>query len=235
MPVVSGIDGCPSGWVCLSKNLSSGVFRAQIISNIDELMRLDPRPDLALVDVPIGLTDAGPRECDLEARKRLRHPRSRSVFPAPVRSVLNAESYAQACRIGESKDGRKLSKQVWAILPKIREVDAFLRSDRSLQTWVREVHPELCFWAWNGEKAMSCSKKSRAGRFERENLVTAFYGEAYENAKASLPHGGFYRNDDLLDAFAALWSAEREVAGIGLLLPAIPTIDSFGLRMEMVV
>jgi predicted RNase H-like nuclease len=126
-----------------------------------------------------------------------------------------------------------MSRQAWAILPKIREVDMFVRSDPALQRWVREVHPEVCFWAWNGNTPMSHRKKSGAGRTEREQLVQPAYAEAYDKARTALPRGR-YGNDDLLDAFAALWTAERFLTGTAVVLPEAPPLDAFGLRMEMI-
>jgi predicted RNase H-like nuclease len=233
MSTVFGIDGCPQGWLCLRKDLSRGTVETRILANIGDLLTLSPQPVVALVDVPIGLTDAGPRQCDLEARKHLRKPRSNSVFPAPIRATLVATSYEEACRIGEQADGRRLSRQLWGILPKVVEVDALLRSNPSFQQWIREVHPEVSFWAWNGFVAMVHGKKSAPGKAEREALVRREYGDTYAAARSSLPRSQ-YANDDLLDAFAALWSAERLAAGNALLLPASPPIDACGLRMEMV-
>jgi predicted RNase H-like nuclease len=233
MRIVAGIDGCPAGWLCLTKDLSTGVVQALILASISDLLHLAPQPDVVMVDVPIGLTQAGPRKCDLEARQRLKAPRASSVFPAPIRPTLVATTYAQACQIGEAADGRKLSRQAWAILPKIREVDTFLRTAPTLNLRVREVHPEVCFWAWNGSKAMANRKKSPSGRTERESLVKPLYGAAYAAAQSSLPRGQ-YGNDDLLDAFAALWTGERLVAGKALVIPDKPPVDSCGLRMEMV-
>jgi predicted RNase H-like nuclease len=112
-------------------------------------------------------------------------------------------------------------------------VDTFLRTEPTLNQWVREVHPEVCFWAWNGSKAMAHRKKSPSGRTERESLVKPLYGAAYTAAQSSLPRGQ-YGNDDLLDAFAALWTGERLVAGKELVIPVKPPVDSCGLRMEMV-
>lgn len=233
MAIVAGLDGCRAGWLCLTKDLETGTIVASIFPSISALLDLNPRPDAAMVDVPIGLTDSGPRDCDLLARAHLRAPRSSSVFPAPVRPTLIATSYAHACQLGVEADGRKLSKQAWAILPKILEVDTFLQSDPTLQQWVREVHPELCFWAWNNNMAMANRKKSTAGRTEREALVQPLYGAAYAAAQTSLPRGQ-YGNDDLLDAFSALWTAERFVAGQSVVTPGEPPVDSCGLRMEMI-
>jgi len=233
MAVVAGIDGCPSGWLCLTKDLATGQVVARILPSIAALLTLDPKPEVVMVDVPIGLTDSGPRACDLQARGRLKAPRASSVFPAPIRPTLAATSYAQASQIGEKTDGRKLSQQAWAIVPKIREVDAFLRSAARIPQWVREVHPEVCFWAWNRNRPMANGKKKPAGKAEREALVKPLYGPAYAAAPSRLPRGQ-YANDDLLDAFAALWSAERVVAGKALVLPSTPPVDSCGLRMEIV-
>lgn len=233
MAIIVGIDGCPAGWLCLTKDLSSGTVQACILAHISNLLELVPRPIVVMIDVPIGLTVAGPRTCDLEARALLRAPRASSVFPAPIRPTLVAASYTQACQIGEEADGRKLSKQLWAILPKIREVDAFLCADQSRNQWVREVHPEVSFWAWNGKKAMTYPKKSSAGKAEREALVNPVYGAAYAAARSSLPRGQ-YGNDDLLDAFAALWSGERVLDGEAMVIPTKPPVDMCGLRMEMV-
>ncbi len=233
MAVIAGVDGCRSGWVCLTKNLGTGEIVALILACIDDVFTLTPRPDVLTVDVPIGLMEAGARACDLEARAKLGIPRSSSVFPAPVRSTLKASTYTEACRLGAKADGRKLSRQTWAVLRKIREVDTFLRSDLTRQEWVREVHPEVCFWAWNGKRAMSHRKKSLAGKAEREALVIPQYGVAYTSARSILS-AGQYSNDDVLDAFSALWTAERVHAGKALILPACPPLDSWGLRMEII-
>jgi predicted RNase H-like nuclease len=147
---------------------------------------------------------------------------------------LRANDYEQACRIGAETDGRKLSRQAFAILSKIREVDDFLRDNPEMSKSVREVHPELCFWAWNGNKSMANRKKSDAGKTEREALVKSVYGDAYAEARSSLRRSGEYSNDDLLDAFAALWSGERLAGNKALVLPEVPPLDSCGLRMEMV-
>jgi len=41
-------------------------------------------------------------------------------------------------------------------------------------------------------------------------------------------------SDDIVDAFAALWTAERIHRGEAMSIPPIPPLDSHGLRMEMV-
>jgi predicted RNase H-like nuclease len=236
MTMVSGIDGCAGGWLCLSRDIVSGRVGATILPHFGQILSMNPEPTVVAVDTPIGLPDRGARQCDLEARKRLGSRRS-SVFPAPVRSTLIAMSYQQACDIGRATDGRALSKQTYAILPKIREVDEFLCEDPGRREWIREVHPEVSFWAWNGSKPMDYPKKKRTGelplgRKEREELVIPRYKEWYTLVQSKLPPEAC-AYDDLLDAFAALWSAERVLSGEAVLIPDKTEIDSCGLRMEI--
>ncbi len=134
-------------------------------------------------------------------------------------------------------EGKKLSRQSWAILGKVREVDAFIRSNPQHQGWIREVHPEVSFWCWNARIPMRCRKKSGQGFAEREMLVIGHFPEACQAAcrqlRVDLPRGRFGR-DDLMDAFAALWTAERVYRGKALVIPPDPPLDEVGLRMEIV-
>jgi predicted RNase H-like nuclease len=242
MAVAGGIDGCRGGWLCVTRDAATGRFDARILSVIDDVLGLRPRADMLAVDIPIGLTERGPRLCDLEARARLGRPRGSSVFPAPIRPVLAAGtcggraervlSYQEACRIGRTAEGRALSIQAWGIVPKIRQVDEFLAVDPSRQDWMREAHPELSFWRANGERPMAHNKKTTDGRKEREALLTFMFGEAIPDVRASLGTAGF-AHDDLLDAFIQLWTAERILSGEATTLPEAPPRDARGLRMEI--
>lgn len=234
MAIVAGIDGCRGGWLCLVHDRSTHSIRPQILTRIDELRSLLPHPVATFIDIPIGLPDAGPRTCDIEARRMLGHPRGTSVFPAPLRPMLNAKTYRQACRIGQRADGRKLSLQTWNIIPKIREVDDFLRREPTWTPLFHETHPELAFAIWNGGRAMTHSKKTPAGRAEREALVRSTFGGEIDRALVGLPRPQFVV-DDLLDAFAALWSVGRWAQGDSLGIPLQPPCDSCNLRMAITV
>lgn len=230
--LLAGIDGCAAGWVCVFKDTSSGAISGQVIARVSDLIGPDIRPDIAMIDIPIGLPDAGSREPDLAARAYLGSPRASSVFPCPIRPVINANSYEEACSIGLQTDGRKLSKQSWAIIPKIREVDDFLCQDITRQQWLREVHPEVCFAEWNGGKAMADGKKTLIGQETRRALVEGVYGDALRTM-IQIPFGKGFAMDDLLDAFAALWTCERVMEGRERSFHANPRKDSVGLSMEM--
>jgi predicted RNase H-like nuclease len=234
MAIAGGVDGCRGGWLCVTRDSSSGQVEARVLFAIQEVLMLHPRPGMVAVDIPIGLTDRGPRLCDREARSRLGRPRGSSVFPAPIRPVLAAGSHEEACRIGRAVEGRALSIEAWGIVPKIRQVDAFLSEDPSRQGWLREAHPELSFWCGNGRRPMGHNKKTAAGRQEREALIVSWFGDALAAARAALPRG-LSAPDDLLDAFATLWTAERLISGIGHVLPSEPPRDERGLRMEICV
>jgi predicted RNase H-like nuclease len=185
------------------------------------------------IDIPIGLTDCGPRDCDREARRVLGRPRASSVFPAPIRAVLAARSWEEACAIRRRVEGKRMSKQAWGIVGKVREVDGELRARARLRQRVREVHPEVSFQAWNGAP-MRSKKRSRRGYEERRRLVDQYFGPAAYQAVRDQFRVKDVGHDDIFDAFAALWSAERILRRVSRSLPERPPIDRFGLRMEIV-
>ena len=118
-------------------------------------------------------------------------------------------------------------------MPKIIEVDALLQQEAPLRDIFREVHPELCFCLMAGQQPIVEGKRTDAGMKIRYGLLEPSFGRW-------LPHALMDRRkmqceeDDILDAFAALWTAERIAKGVSQTVPAVPPRDSFGLRMEMV-
>ena len=143
--IVMGIDGCRAGWVAMSQDLITDLVSWQLLNRIDGLASLLPVPSVVALDIPIGLPERGVRACDVAARRLLGHPRGSSVFPAPIRPILDTGSYAEACEIRFAVEGKKMSRQAWGIVPKIREVDGFLRGNPAFQPTVHEAHPEVSF------------------------------------------------------------------------------------------
>ena len=181
---VAGVDGCKRGWVWF-KLYDSGRTKTELVNLVDVLQR---RPDglrAVAIDIPIGLLDAS-RACDKAARQRLGWPRRNSVFSPPCRAALAGVDYAEMCNINKSIVGARLTKQSCAIVPKIKEVDDAITPAH--QSWVFEVHPEVCFWHFAGEKAMEHKKKSRAGREERLRVLTRYLPGIAEHL-ASRPNG----------------------------------------------
>ena len=98
-----------------------------------------------------------------------------------------------------------------------------------LQRRVFEVHPELSFAEWNGGVPLNERKKSRAGKAARQSLIGA---AVFHAARQCYPVGSV-EHDDIADAFAALWTAERKYHGQAIVIPANPAVDEFGIRMEI--
>lgn len=127
MARVAGVDGAPGGWAAVIIEADrTRIRKVRALSDI--VVGLD----VVAVDVPIGLCDTyqtGGRACDRRARMLLQNRRS-SVFPAPVRSVLAASSWEDACALSRASapGGKAISKQTYFILHKIKEVDEFLRA-----------------------------------------------------------------------------------------------------------
>src|SRR5262245_22043392 len=169
--MIAGVDGTRSGWVAVlcEDDLSSP--RAVCLDRLTDLPR---RLRVVAVDIPIGLSEKGPRQADHLARTAL-GPRRSSVFPTPVRAVLGATSGKEACIRNERADGRRVSKQTFAILPKISEADAFIRAAPWARRTLYEVHPELSFATLAGAP-MSHAKKSQAGRAERLEVIAVTFG-----------------------------------------------------------
>jgi predicted RNase H-like nuclease len=93
---------------------------------------------------------------------------------------------------------------------------------------IYEVHPELCFWKMNRERAMKHNKKSKRGRAERLRVLADFDPDVRKRV-AERPRG--VGMDDLLDAYAAAWTAIRIAKGTAKTLPAQPPRDRHGLRI----
>ncbi|OOG28155.1 hypothetical protein B1C78_02070 [Thioalkalivibrio denitrificans] len=229
-----GLDGCRAGWFMVSMD-EDGDADFRMLCAIDELSAYLPDAAVALIDVPIGLrgrhTDE--RQCDREARKRLPPGRKSSVFPAPSRCALDGNSYAEASELNRACTGRGLSRQTFAIIPKICEVDRFM-GVTPYRHKVREIHPEVCFWALNGERAMTFRKKSRAGYEERLAVLERYCPGAASLVARAL---GTYRRrevarDDVLDAFVGAVTAAHH--GSLKQVPDVPERDETGLPMEIV-
>jgi len=235
MNTVVGVDGCRAGWFWFRKDLSS--VSSGTAHSIEELARTLPIGSKIFIDIPIGLIESGSggRACDLAARKALGFPRATSVFSAPARPVLGAEDYEEAKRLSQKAIGKKLSKQSYLISSKIFEVDEYLCSKVKPGYEIREIHPEVCFWAFNGRKPMRHSKKRSAGFEERMNVLAKRIPDAQELVDRAMRKykRSQVAKDDILDALVAMIVASTPEK-YQRTLPSSPPKDSRGLRMEIV-
>ncbi len=197
------------------------------------------RPAIVAVDVPIGLPEragVGGRAAETAVRPLL-GARQSSVFTVPSRAAIEAADYTSACRTAlmTSEPPRKVSKQLFNITPKIREVDAVLRADMTHAACVFEVHPELAFWRLNGERPLSEPKKVKSrpwppGLALRRRILRDA-GLPAELVEALPPKGA--GADDLLDAFACAAFARRIHAGTAKPFPDPVPRDAYGLPMAI--
>ena len=226
---ILGLDGCRAGWVSVILESESGKVRARLASDWSDL---DPEPDqaaMSAVDMPIGLADAGPRGCDVAARRLLPRGRKSSVFPAPRRYMLDCASWSEAQAEGRRREGCGLSKQSWNILPKIRELDEALGP--ADQERIREAHPELIFHHLNDWGPLP-GKRSIEGRKARLGLLADSGLEGVDRLLDLFPRAQV-QPDDVIDAAACALAARRMLRGEAVRLPERPLQDARGLKMEI--
>jgi predicted RNase H-like nuclease len=236
---LAGVDGCRAGWIAAFVRPQGNEARLRILPSFAELLAAPEGPAVIAVDMPIGLperTGPGGRAAE-NAVRRLLGARQSSVFSVPSRAAIGAADYRAACdaALATSDPPRKVSKQLFNIAPRIREIDALLRNDPAAAARTFEVHPEVAFWRINGERPLTEPKKVKGRVFEpglalrRALLIAAGLPEALVHAPPPKGAGP----DDLLDALACAAVARRLHAGLARPFPDPPPRDAFGLRMAI--
>ena len=230
-----GIDGCKAGWFVAKQCGRTGEISTHVIDRFEALLDWDHDHAIVAIDIPVGLSSDGPRACDAHARKRLGRPRASSVFSPPTRAALAASTYQQACEINHAASGKRISIQAFHIGKKIREVDDVLRTHASARTHVFEVHPELSFMQLRIEEGgpahgLRESKAHAPGFALRHAMLVRSFGSAIDAALSARKPAQASR-DDVLDAFAVLWSARRIASGEALRFPETVEIDAAGIPM----
>jgi predicted RNase H-like nuclease len=197
---VTGVDGTKGGWVAIV--LDDGRFaRDYVLRPVESTFAELAEARVVGIDVPIGF---GPREADAAARALLTGMAS-TVFSIPPREVLETPF----------GPGLGLSAQAHALGPRIVHVTRLAGSDPRFH----EVHPEVSFWAMNGSRPLRHRKKSAGGALERIELL-----RRQGIALANLTGGASVPLDDVLDAAAAAWTAQRIWGGTAKSLPDPPEL-----------
>jgi len=222
---VLGLDGCRAGWagICWSGTRVVGVFGATVVSVVDRATIAIENAPIAVigVDMFVGLPDHSVRQADALARLAI-GPRRSSVFDAPVRTAIEATTYADALDINREMTGRGFSAQAFAMRKKALEIDRFVHD---LKVPLIEVHPEVTFAQMNGEPLLF-SKKTPAGLELRRQIVVN-NGIQIPDSLGEL--GKRANPDDILDAAAVAWTAMRFHRGTAQSLPSPPEVFSDGL------
>lgn len=248
-----GVDGCKAGWFYFRLpsvgDITFGVvtklralFDPEVKTAKDKVTDTDivTEGDLMLVDMPIGLPDrvgldgrkreTAFRTCDKEARDRLEDRKS-SVFPVPVRPVMEALRDEMGLRVPPKNEKEKkrrqwgnvrqvlddaeltvgtgegrITAQSFAILPKIIEVDDLLHSSDKACSIVRETHPEVCFRVLVGddrkERLSTFSKKHGLGFLNRVAIVESCHPGARSAIFNACEEWPHVASDDIVDAMA---------------------------------
>lgn len=217
---IAGVDGCRRGWLVALEREDAGdrSISLEVIDSAAELFSRWPDLSLAVIDIPIGLTECKPRQADTLARRYL-GVRGCTVFPAPYRAMLSTAGQApeigqtEASRIRRSLDGKGCSRQTYMIFDKIKDVDTVITP--SLQSKLIEGHPEVSFATMQGGVATPNRKASVAGRSERLQALAPSFGDVSSFLTRGRSLG--VEADDVLDAFAMLWTARRLRDGVSVL------------------
>ncbi|MCC8625172.1 DUF429 domain-containing protein [Xanthomonas vesicatoria] len=227
-----GVDGARSGWIAVWENGDALAFA--YYATVAELAVALREVEVLGVDVPLGLAEHAPRAADVQARRYVGGRRACSIFAAPLRGILQAETQVQASalhRVLDHEKHRGFGVQSFALLPKIRDWDTALRADHAWAARVFEVHPEVSFAALAGGQGLAAPKKSDEGHRQRRTLLGDHYGAARVASLLERVPRACVQPDDVLDALVACWSAQRIAAGTAGSLPAVVERDACGLRM----
>lgn len=247
---VAGVDGCKGGWIAVIVE-PGNAMKAERIDRLAELVDRPEAPQIIAVDMPIGLPErAGPNG---RAPERLVRPRlgmrQSSVFSMPSRAAVyaaldpslpdEAERYRHACSVARatSEPPRAVSRQAFHIFGKIAEIDGLLRERPALAGRIHQCHPEVSFWAMNGETALDLAKKvknapHKPGLALRRQLLAA---QGFEEALTSALRARALKvgEDDLIDACAAAWTARRIAHGQAIGFPTPAERDGEGLPIQI--
>jgi predicted RNase H-like nuclease len=151
--------------------------------------------DVVAAGIPIGLPDVGRRQADVLARRAV-GPLWPSVFVTPVRPAMEALDYARAAGLSRRLAGEGISRQAFALKPRVLQVDRWVRQALGR---VVEVHPEASFAELAGT-ALRSRKSTWAGIVLRRRLLARAGIEVPDDLGYA---GEAAAADDVLDATAA--------------------------------
>lgn len=203
-PIVAGIDRWRGGWI-IAESQERG-FKLWCCEQIDEAVELLGDAAAVAIDMPIALAVSGTRSAEADVRAVL-GASARSVFTSPTRAAVAAPTQAEATIVNRDHGGPGISAQAYGLFASICELRKSLRGARGQHWW--ETHPETAFATMNGGTPLASKRTGRgvAQRLDRLRSIHADLDAQLLDAPVKVPI------DDILDALAALWSAQRIVVG----------------------
>ncbi|MDO8364225.1 MAG: DUF429 domain-containing protein [Actinomycetota bacterium] len=229
--MLAGIVPCPGGWLLVPARLAGVTVVAEdpeVLKTLLDVIEYKPRFDAAAIWAPIGFRDepGGPfRPCDEEAKDFIGWPRKLAVHPVPSRAALRAETRAEA-----------LELEPWLTRDDFRRFRWMREAEREFQPFHQRIyfaaHPDLTFAQLNNDQPLLSSPYQQDGILERMALIRDKLPGVEEIVTRTPPPGSAQVH--LLQATALVWTARRACGRAMNRLPAEPTWDSGGLRMELV-
>jgi predicted RNase H-like nuclease len=152
-------------------------------------------------------------------------PRVVGVKPMPSRAALKAKTRAEARQI-----------EPWLTNDDFRRFKWWRQAEQEFQPFHQRTffsaHPDLSFTNLNGDQPLKTSPHHPEGLLERVKLIREKLPGIEDIIMRPPPPGSGQLH--LLQGCALLWTARR-CAGRGMTrLPADPTWDDCGMRMELV-
>jgi predicted RNase H-like nuclease len=240
----AGVDGCKGGWIAVKWDQGADP-QAAIFRHFSDFMKWLPIDAVIVVDMPIGLPEqavAGGRIAERTVRPLLGKRKS-SVFSVPSRKTVESaciamqrHPYAKAYQLALAEARRTsdpptgLSRQSFGILPKIHELDQYLRANPLMADHIHESHPEAAFCYLNDQIPMSHGKSKPEGESERKSLLRRC-GLPFQFIDMPAPKGA--KTDDFLDACVMLLVAERIRDGKAVPHPSPPERDAHNLPIAI--
>ena len=226
-----GIDWMKPYWLAIE--IRGDEISIKKLSNIAEINDYYLNADAVLIDIPVGIPENAVENAarpDREARDYLPVGRKPSIFPVPCRQAINTENYAAASAENERVLGKKLASQSHAFSKMIRQVDEFLAENKCWQNRLVESHPEVAFQILNSGNGLQHSKHTEAGIQERIAILRQCGVDPISLFAEFTPK----QYEDVLDALCLAVSAKLGCENGFKTIPANPSCDSRGLKMQMV-
>lgn len=226
-----GIDWMKPYW--LAAEIQGTEVSIRKLSNISKIEDYYLTADAVLIDIPVGLPEnelENAARPDREARNYLPTDRKPTIFSVPCRQAVLIAEYAEASAENERVLGKKLSSTSHGFSKMIRHVDDFLAEDNSWKNRLVESHPEVAFQRLNGGNGLHHSKHTDAGIQERIAILQRYGIDPMPLFAEFTPK----QYEDVLDAVCLAVSAKLGCENGFQTIPANPTCDSRGLKMQMV-
>lgn len=228
---LGGIVPCPGGWLIVPARLAGvtvNVEEPEVVRTLLDALEYKPKFEAAAIYAPVSFYEfpQGPyRPCDAEARQMVGWPRIVGIKPMPSRAALKAKSREEARQI-----------EPWLTSDDFRRFKWWREAERDFQPFHQRTffaaHPDLSFTNLNGDLPVTSSPYHPEGVVERMHLIRDKL-PGVEDAIMRPPPAGAGQVH-VMQACALIWTARRAAGRAMSRLPADPTWDDMGMRMELV-